>query len=451
MNLYHFFLLFIINIKFISCQLIFELTRNMKEPTEDNFLNYLIDNGIETEIKVGNPSQKIIFTVNFNQHAFYISPTEKGGQYNYKLSNTYSNHTGNKYFYKQQCLGEGFEGSESFIFKTIDEEDKTIKDLIFIMAENKNGEYCPKLLNAQLGLTYIKYSKYYDSNLITYLNKKEIVNSYAFHFQFANDSNEKDYLIIGGYPHEYDSENYNNKNLIKGNVEVQNFWSITMKIEIENNTSIIVNDFKFNILLKGIEGSFSYQKVIYRIFFEEYVDNNLCFKNYGKGNYEDYFYYTCDLGVDISKLPNLYFKFFSMNYTFNLTYNDLFIKLNNKYYFLIVFNKKISQDWVLGELFIKKYNIIFDENSESISLYTYFTSNKKKKDKKDENNGTKGNNSLLKTLIFIFFCSTIILSILLYNIILKFPRKKRANELDETFEYNSKDIVQKTDYSKLIN
>ena len=139
------------------------------------------------------------------------------------------------------------------------------------------------------------------------------------------------------------------------------------------------------------------------------------------------------------------------NYTFNLTYNDLFIKLNNKYYFLIVFNNKISQEWVLGELFIKKYNIIFDENSESISLYTYFTSNKKKKDKKDENNGTKGNNSLLKTLIFIFFCSTIILSILLYNFILKFPRKKRANELDETFEYNSKDIVQKTDYSKLIN
>ena len=75
---------------------------------------------------------------------------------------------------------------------------------------------------------------------------------------------------------------------------------------------------------------------------------------------------------------------------------------------------------------------------------------KKKKNEKEQK-GNEGNKSFLKTLVIVFFCSTVILSILLYKYLLKFPRKKRANELDESFEYNTKDIVQKTDYSKLIN
>ena len=205
-----------------------------------------------------------------------------------------------------------------------------------------------------------------------------------FFFQFANNSDEKDYLIIGGYPHEYDSENYDNKNLIKGSVEDDNFWNIAMDVKI--NDELIGREIgcKIDILMKGIQCTSIYQKKINEMFFQEYLDNNLCFKHDSKGIYEDLFYYSCDLSINITKLPNLYFIFSSMNYTFNFTYNYLFIKFNNKYYFLIVFHQKYMREWVLGELFLKKYNIIFDQSSESISLYTYYTSNKKKKMKKNK-------------------------------------------------------------------
>ena len=453
MNLYHFFLLFLNFINFISSQFIFEIKREIKEPTEDNYLDYITNNRITTEIKIGEPPQTIIASIDLYQHAFYISPIEKGGTYNYKLSKTYSNQTGEEYYYSKQCLRQGYHGNESFIFKTIDGEDKKLKDINFIMGENRNIEYCFKLLNAQIGLTYIKYSKLFDSNYITYLNQKEILKSYAFFFQFANNSNEKDYLIIGGYPHEFDSDNYDNKNLKKGYIENDNFWNIIMIMQVDGNSSKIESYCKLDILMKGIQGSYIYQRIIDEMFFNKYFDSKLCFKNESKDIFQGLLYYTCDLSIDIQKFPNLFFKFESMNYTFNLTYNDLFIKFNNKYYFLIVFHRKISRDWILGEIFIKKYNLIFDQNIESVSLYTNFTSHKKKKDKdhEDKKNENEGNKSLLKILVLIFFLSTVILSILLYNIILKFPRKKRANELDETFEYNSKEEVQKTDYSKLIN
>jgi preprotein translocase subunit SecG len=133
-----------------------------------------------------------------------------------------------------------------------------------------------------------------------------------------------------------------------------------------------------------------------------------------------------------------------MNYTFNLTYEDLFISLNDKYYFLVIFHKKFYGDWVLGEPFLKKYNIIFDQKSETISFYTQ-SNIKKKKDT------PRKDNKFLIILVIIFFVSTIILSFLLYLCIKKIPRKKRANELEENFDYVSKEFPQKTDYQKLLN
>lgn len=76
---------------------------------------------------------------------------------------------------------------------------------------------------------------------------------------------------------------------------------------------------------------------------------------------------------------------------------------------------------------------------------------KKDKDHEDKKNENEGNKSLLKILVLIFFLSTVILSILLYKFILRFPRKKRANELDDSFDYQTKENIQKTDYTKLIN
>ena len=437
------FLIYLYLVQNISSQFIFPFKRKIISPSSENFIDYLLDNEIETELKVGNPPQNIVFNIKLYEHAFYISPIEKGGKYDYKASNSYLNHSQNQYSYGQQCLYDGFEGSESFNFKSINNKDKNLNNITFILSNEYNGEYCVRLSNAQLGLTFISSSLYSNSNVINILNHKKILDSYAFHFNFSKNKNEKDYLIIGGYPHEYDTETYEEKFLKTDSIEELNFWTLTMKVVIQNQT-FFDSYLKLDVSNKGIEGTTAYQRIIDTVFFQDLINKTLCQKVLASFDFNDYFYYTCNNNVNLTKFPPIYFTSSSMNYTFNLTYEDLFISLNDKYYFLVIFHKKFYGDWVLGEPFLKKYNIIFDQKSETISFYTQ--SNIKKKE-----DTPRKENKFLIILVIIFFVSTIILSFLLYLCIKKIPRKKRANELEENFDYVSKEFPQKTDYQKLLN
>ena len=113
-----------------------------------------------------------------------------------------------------------------------------------------------------------------------------------------------------------------------------------------------------------------------------------------------------------------------MNYTFELDYNDLFILKDNKLYFLIGFNKRSSYDWTFGIPFLKKYQLIFDQEREIIGIY---------------NLNEMKNDYLFKILTIICLVIIIFLVSLLYKIIHK-TRKIRANELEENFEYISEKI-----------
>ena len=141
------FLIYLYLVQNISSQFIFPFKRKIISPSSENFIDYLLDNEIETELKVGNPPQNIVFNIKLYEHAFYISPIEKGGKYDYKASNSYLNHSQNQYSYGQQCLYDGFEGSESFNFKSINNKDKNLNNITFILSNEYNGEYYinPKL------------------------------------------------------------------------------------------------------------------------------------------------------------------------------------------------------------------------------------------------------------------------------------------------------------------
>ena len=77
------------------------------------------------------------------------------------------------------------------------------------------------------------------------------------------------------------------------------------------------------------------------------------------------------------------------NFTFNK--NDLFKKVGNKYFFLIVF--QVSQMninyWRLGQLFFRKYPT-FLSNDENNSKFLYYSLNKEKKDDGGNSDGSDG-------------------------------------------------------------
>ena len=90
----------------------------------------------------------------------------------------------------------------------------------------------------------------------------------------------------------------------------------------------------------------------------------------GKNNY-----YKCQLNkqFDISKFPTLIFELKEINFNFSLNYNDLFF-IHDKYiYFGILFDRyfplKINQRWKLGAIILKKYFLVFNQDSKTIGLY----------------------------------------------------------------------------------
>ena len=101
----------------------------------------------------------------------------------------------------------------------------------------------------------------------------------------------------------------------------------------------------------------------------------------------------------------------------------MFIQHENKYYFLITFST-LETECKLGEIFIKKFKLVFDQNKKVIGIYTL------------------DNNSNFSRFLIVLLILIIIILIFLGGIylgfLLKKKRKIRANELEDEFLYEPK-------------
>ena len=139
-------------------------------------------------------------------------------------------------------------------------------------------------------------------------------------------------------------------------------------------------------------------------------------------------YYCEEKGLnEIKKFPELKFNMRSNGASFSFNFDDLFIKIGNQYHFLVIFENYQRTYWEVGYPLFKKYDIVFDEESKTIS---YYNRNKTKEYSKD-----KDKNKILK-IVFIVFLGVIVLGGLVgigfyYGKITYMQRKKRANELKD--------------------
>ena len=134
-------------------------------------------------------------------------------------------------------------------------------------------------------------------------------------------------------------------------------------------------------------------------------------------------------------LSNTYIESNQTNYI-EFNYSDLFVKApgnNDLYYFQIIFVDN-SYKWIFGRPLFKKYRTVFDQDAKIIGFYT------EEGEYKDDikNNDEKNNSSIVLILIcilFILFCCIILLGILFYKYKNK-NRKKKANELEDNYDYS---------------
>ena len=107
-------------------------------------------------------------------------------------------------------------------------------------------------------------------------------------------------------------------------------------------------------------------------FFDYYIKKGVCRINQGI-EYKNIICEKSDkFGIEqLKKFPTLYMEHHEFNYTFEFTYEDLFLEKVHNFWFLIAlssFNSDL-EEWNMGIIFLRKYNLIFNQDTKTISFY----------------------------------------------------------------------------------
>ena len=468
-----------------------------KKYSSTEFINLLFKTELYTPIQLGSNNQKYFGIISLEDHNSILSENnckkmdlfqknsniiKKG----YLISNSNTcKLVGNITDYLNtidfcQIYNEQF----SFFNTTLIEENQSnnsdISELQLIKdnyTESTNPEMC---LNIGLGEPTTIYTNPSVVHFIEFIYSRRKITTGDFTFKFTGQNNGL--LIIGNLPHEYEVDDikYSEKNYSQCNTEnyARYFrpWAIKMKdIFFYNSTKdkilVNLNDNRFALAHNYglIIGSNNYKELIYEHYFKNLIDQNICeLEISDKTIYNDKNYYIDTDGSfsmficnknqfsnEIMNFPNLYFSHINFNYTFELTYKDLFMSIDNYYYFMIVFPNNqtdlvhTQEEWYMGLPFLRKYQFIFNFDKHNIVFYR--TKNFEDNEGIPPYQEDEGNNDKSKVWIYIIQILAVVVLVIIGVFIgmqLKKQRKKRANELkDDDYDY----VEESMNKNKLIN
>ena len=296
-----------------------------------------------------------------------------------------------------------------------------------------------------------------------------LINNYKW-FIYYGQKNENDYLVLGTSVKEFinpDSRKNLYPNKIIGNydntddsLEVRKA-GMTMKfddiylVSYSNDIEIFEdkNNFKGKLIpnIGFVVGTTNYSQYLEANIFGNYIKLDKCHKSIfsQRPNLvgEEYSFFYCDESLynEIkSKFKKIVFKQTNLYEYFELTFDDLFMKKNGYLIFLVIFSTHMHNNWDFGTPFLKKYQFDYDFENLKIGYYHLLAKNE------------KHNNSNFMKYIKYSFIIVILSVILVYLGILLgrnyfTMRKKRANELDDDFEYDSKKENEKEKNSPIID
>ena len=435
-------------------------------------------------IKIGEPEYEI--EVNFSLVIPYFSMLSKLelideeqllNYYNINKSKTFENITCLNQLYVQST--KDIAAKEKFKINIYNSENKICKeieinhlDFVFGVPNivKKNDNFT-EIYFITIGLQYLTSSKNTEEkqyNFISLLKERDIINNYnwfIFYEKINLNENElynlydlinnKQMLLIGGSPHEFEPKKFHKQQLFS--VYSNYFlWILEFKSVFfyRNNTKfntgkikqeIYHNKARININDFFIYAPSLYFSLINNEFFNDYISKNIC--HYYTDALINSFYYDKSENFSINNLTNfppLFFEHNEFNYTFEFNYKDLFAEKDGKYIFLIAVKKRDIDDWYLGNIFLRKYQLVFNQDSKLISFYNkdiIVIDDEDNEDNEEKEIIIYKSNDDLKYII-LFICLSLIVFIGIGFIIgyliyrnNKNKKKKRANELVDDYEY----------------
>ena len=316
--------------------------------------------------------------------------------------------------------------------------------------ENQYGSYSKYIFKT------LKQAGVIDDTYITFMYG-EYDLKYNFNYLNDNYNDILGTLILGGSPHIFAPDKYKEEDEIKVNgryiLDIKEIKFISHSFNFSEINKFV--SLKFNS--EFIKGTLQYRNIIESVFFNELIKANICRTDYVEKNLNDKFYiYSCENNTltmeKLKSFPTLYFEMKDYNLVFLFNYKELFKVHNNTIYFLIYFDGDTYSNWEMGEIFLRKYITSFNYYSKTISFYRTQIEEINKKtdiDFPDEEPVEKPNHeSKIKTFILIIIVGVLALvvftiSLVLFVVIRKKLKKKRAYELIDDYDY--------TPSSKMIN
>ena len=278
-------------------------------------------------------------------------------------------------------------------------------------------------------------------NFILALNNILNTGFQYYSFQFTSKNKNEGIFVFGEMPHNYFVNIYNENDIIS-------FYSYNYNYEISLDSvtfdgkeyySKDKNDDLFydyiNIAIspdsEGIEFDNFYFNLLIKIFFNDYIQRNICIIEKVELMTNIIVCYGDKFGKnDINKFPKIVFSKYKLNFNISFENDELFYYKDNKYFFKIYNKIGGYKKFIFGRIFLKKYLTVFNLDEKKIYFY-----NRKIEKNIEEIFLIK----YQKIIIILFIVGLIIflfIGILIGKLIFK-ERKKHANELDEKYEYQA--------------
>ena len=338
-------------------------------------------------------------------------------------------------------------------------EQKPFKYMKIIYSDNeeknqKGQHYDNTCINIGLQLGW---SSYHDvpTNLIKQLkNNYKILETYDFSFKYISDN--EGIIVIGEEPHIYAPNNYYELQYrmvgaIGSNNNNDRDWFLnfdklyyTYKIKsngrILNETIGLVKSIRIQFDMGIVVGPTEYKDMIKRHFFNDLIKAGKCFEKTTK---EGKIVFLCDKSAEDNiknDFPTIYFEMKQFNKIFELTYKDLFREKNGKIFFLVYFREyNFGNYFTIGKIFLKKYFFTFNQDTKMIGFYNENLPGGKNNKRNKEENLLISNIYITITIILILIIIFGALGFYIGKMVYNKVRKKRINEMDDNYDYNSHD------------
>ena len=470
----------------------------------NKFMKEMSKNKLYTTITIGEPQKEVIMYLSLLDSYFGIMK-----DYCTKdVISTYDPYVSNSFTFGEEKtitisdLLYARKANDTFYFytnKNLEEKKNiTFEFLTVNKTMNTIDDYIPDAFCGKIGFLKRYYYPYSNTfiNFIDYTKKNKIIDSYQYGIFFFDK--EESYKIDKEIQNKYDGliflglTDKDYPNIFKKYGDIDGSYLLMGK---SKNIGGIFNYIYFQHLDRKIycekELSFEmdlehnyvicpkdYYENIKKYYFDEYINKTICEERSSLKDGDKYSMIVCNLEIkkDLSKFPSLELFYMDLNYQFQLDYKDLFFEIDNKIYFLVIYQQMMSDSsslWNFGKLLIQKYPFMFNEDrktlyfvhldkyqdhskepdpkqntddadensdiniSDNPEISDDNSNDKKNSKKKDENNfWSKYKIYIIVGIVIIVLIIGIILGYIFGRKVWEKHRKTRANELiDDNYEY----------------